>query len=79
VVTSYMDHALGQMYAAYECARLRQFDPRADMFHGLATHTLFERDPFFEQLSLSGGRLSAVEGTGLGFDDLLEGLPWKEL
>lgn len=79
VVTSYMDHALGQMYAAFECARMRQFDPRADMFHGLATHTLFEGDPFFDQLSLSDGRLSAIEGTGLGFDDLLEGLPWKEL
>lgn len=79
VVTSYMDHAVGQMYAAYECARLRQFDLRADMFHGLATHSLFEKDPFFDRVEMNDGQLCAPEGTGLGFDDLLEDIPWKPL
>lgn len=77
--TSYMDHAIGQLYAAWraaECAAI--FGDRLGDC-GLITHHLFETDPFFERLSIQGSRLVPPGGTGLGFDDLLESLPWKPL
>lgn len=74
IVTSYMDHAVGQMFAAYEAARSGTRE-----FCGLLTHPLFERDPFFECIQSNGPSLNAPAGTGLGFDDLIAKLPWKPL
>ena len=80
LVTYYMDHALGQMWAAAEASRLSSGPDGARMLGcGLMTHRCFEPDPFFEQIRCEGPRLIAPAGTGLGFDDLLEGLPWKRL
>jgi O-succinylbenzoate synthase len=77
--TSYLDHAIGQLHAAWraaECAAI--FGDRLGAC-GLVTHHLFEPDPFFERLSFQGNRLTPPGGTGLGFDDLLDSLPWKPL
>ena len=74
IVTSYMDHAVGQMFAAYEAARSGTRE-----FCGLLTHPLFEPDPFFECIHSSGPTLQSPVGTGLGFDDLIAKLPWKPL
>ena len=74
VVTSYMDHAVGQFAAAY-IAATHVVNPRC----GLMTHVLYEPDAFFERIRCDGARLLAPEGTGIGFDDLLEALPWKKL
>jgi o-succinylbenzoate synthase len=74
VVTSYMDHAVGQFYAAYVAAT-HDVNPRC----GLMTHVLYEPDAFFERVERDGARLMPPRGTGLGFDDLLERLPWKSL
>lgn len=74
VVTSYMDHAIGQMFAAYEAACLERPE-----VCGLLTHPLFEPDAFFSRVTSQGPQLLAPEGTGLGFDDLIESLPWKRL
>lgn len=80
LVTSYMDHAIGQMYAAHKAAELYEGDLRYDrMACGLLSHRCFENDEFFEQVRCDGPRLLPVEGTGLGFDDLLKKLPWKRL
>jgi o-succinylbenzoate synthase len=74
VVTSYMDHSIGQLAAAWVAAG-KATSARC----GLLTHLLFELDPFFERLRIDGARLVAPAGTGLGFDDLLVKLPWKKL
>jgi O-succinylbenzoate synthase len=74
VVTSYMDHAIGQFFAAFVAA-----SHRATSVCGLFTHVLYEPDPFFERVRADGSRLLAPDGTGIGFDDLLESLPWKKL
>lgn len=74
VVTSYMDHAIGQFYAAYVAAT-HATNPRC----GLMTHVLYEPDAFFERVERDGARLLPPGGTGLGFDDLLERLPWKSI
>lgn len=79
LVTSYMDHAIGQAWAAVEAARLAKEYPTRLIGCGLLTHRCFESDLFFEQLKTDGPRILPVAGTGLGFDELLEGLPWQSL
>lgn len=80
VLTSAMDHGLGQVYAAYEAALARrEHGPLVDQC-GLITQHLFDADPFFERLSVRDGVLQVDRGgTGLGFDDVLYTLPWEPL
>lgn len=76
VVTSYMDHPLGQLGAAWVAAlHCQSVSPRC----GLMTHVLYEKDPFIEQMSARGASLIPPGGTGFGFDDLLGRAPWKKL
>ena len=72
VVTSYMDHPLGQAFAAWEAGR---FGGRQELA-GLLTHRIFEQDAFTARLAAVGPEWMGPGGTGLGFDDLLEALPW---
>jgi o-succinylbenzoate synthase len=74
VVTSYMDHPVGQFGAAF-IAATHETNPRC----GLMTHVLYEPDAFIERVERDGARLLPPRGTGLGFDDLLEKLPWKSI
>lgn len=79
VMTSAMDHALGQMFAAYEAATALAEGYPLD-YCGLCTNHLFESDAFFERMSSHGGVLEADRsGGGLGFGDVLETLPWRRL
>jgi O-succinylbenzoate synthase len=75
VITSYMDHPLGQAFAAWEAARYAGVVAGA----GLLTHRLFEADAFQHNLSARGPEWIGPGGTGLGFDDLLAALPWIPL
>jgi O-succinylbenzoate synthase len=79
VFTSYMDHALGQCFAAWEAARAYRAYPGLVDSCGLVTHGLFEPDAFTEALGPPGPDFHPPAGTGLGFDDLLESLPWEPL
>jgi O-succinylbenzoate synthase len=74
IVTSYMDHPLGQLCAAYAAA-----NAGITTTCGLVTHVLYEPDPFIERMRIDGARLVPPGGTGFGFDDLLEGLPWRRI
>ncbi len=79
VFTSYMDHPLGQCFAAWEAAKAcREFPGVVDIC-GLITHGLFEPDAFSEALGPPGPEFHAPNGTGLGFDTLLENLSWEPL
>ena len=69
IITSYMDHPLGQLHAAYVAATTTP-----DATCGLVTHVLFENDPFIERMRIDDARLVPPD-----FTDLLEGLPWKRL
>ena len=68
VVTSYMDHPIGQLHAAYIAAGCRPHTA------GLITHVLYEDDPFIERMRIDDTRLVVPD-----FNDLLESLPWKRL
>jgi O-succinylbenzoate synthase len=74
VVTSHMDHPIGQLCAAYAAATAN-----ITSTCGLITHVLFENDAFIERMRIDGTRLVPPGGTGWGFDDLLEKLPWEKL
>ncbi len=79
VVTSYMDHPLGQAFAAYEAARTEVIFPGLVGICGLQTHHLFEKDAFTEALGEWGPEFKVPEGMGLGFDDALAGMTWVKL
>ena len=74
VVTSYMDHPVGQFGAAY-IAATHETNARC----GLFTHVLYEPDAFIERIESDGARLLPPRGTGIGFDDLLERLTWTSI
>lgn len=76
VVTSYMDHPLGQAFAAWEAARLALRVPGLVGLCGVQTHHLFEPDAFTELLGPWSPVFQPPPGDGLGFDDLLDALPW---
>lgn len=79
ILTSAMDHGLGQMYAAYEAALAMKEGFNVDLC-GLCTQHLFEPDPFFERIGAHGGWLTPdLDGGGLGFGSVLENLPWRPL
>lgn len=79
VLTSYMDHPVGQAFAAWEAARLGlQFRGLVGLC-GLQTHHLFEPDEFTEMLGPWSPVFQVPEGNGLGFGDLLHALPWTRL
>ncbi|MDF1755041.1 MAG: enolase C-terminal domain-like protein [Verrucomicrobiales bacterium] len=78
-VTSYMDHPLGQMWAALAAQRLNVGEPDWLGDCGLLTHRCFAKNEFTERIEVAGSVLQATDGTGLGFDELLESLEWKRL
>lgn len=76
VFTSYLDHALGQRFAAWEAARAGAVSA------GLLTHGLFEPDAFFQRQASEGPRLRIAPEpgeTGLGLDAPLAALKWEPL
>ena len=79
VLTSYMDHPLGQSFAAWEAGRLSLQFPDLVERCGLQTHGLFEESEFTEALGPVGPEFHPCDGTGLGFDDLLDALVWTPL
>lgn len=79
VMTSYMDHPVGQAFAAWEAARLELQFPGLVGLCGLQTHHLFETDEFMETLGDWSPEFKVPEGTGLGFNELLDSLPWTKL
>ncbi len=79
MITSYMDHPLGQSYAAWQAGVAKRKYPSVVDTCGLVTHGLFEPDAFIECLGKPSPRFKPASGTGLGFDDLLEELEWTPL
>lgn len=79
VMTSYMDHPVGQAFAAWEAARLELQFPGLVGLCGLQTHHLFEPNEFSEALGPWTPDFKIPDGLGLGFGDLLDAQPWTRL
>jgi O-succinylbenzoate synthase len=77
-VTSYLDHPLGQVAAAWVAGKAMA-SRKPLMSGGLATHLVYESNPFSEELLVENGQLIPSLGTGFGFDELLEGTEWQPL
>ncbi|HWS71185.1 MAG TPA: hypothetical protein VN605_03690, partial [Thermoanaerobaculia bacterium] len=76
VITSSMDHPVGQFGAAYIAAKHAS---RIDERCGLFTHVLYEANEFSDAIRADGSRLLPPAGTGIGFDALLERMLWVPL
>jgi len=81
VITSYMDHPVGQCYAAYMAGLLdKKYLGLVNKRCGLMTHGLYEPDAFTDLLGKKSSEWKSPDGgTGLGFDGLLESLNWAKL
>lgn len=79
VITSYMDHPVGQTFAVWEAARLELQFPGLVGLCGLQTHHLFETNDFTESLGPWSPEFKVPDGNGLGFTELLDALPWTRL
>ena len=81
VFTSYMDHPLGQCWAAYNAAVFYTGKPAEEVpLCGLVTHHVYRPNAFSEEMGMNITPAFPVPaGTGLGFDKLLAALPWKKL
>lgn len=79
VVTSYLDHPFGQMCAAYVAALLKKQYPDQVGICGLLSHDCYQKNNFIEAINQEGARLLPPEGTGIGFDEYLKGIPWQSL
>lgn len=78
VVTSCLDHPIGQLSAAYVAATAAKEHPGAIGMCGLLSHEVYEPTPFSERLEDHQGRLTPwMQGHGWGYDDLLELLAWQ--
>jgi O-succinylbenzoate synthase len=79
IITSYMDHPIGQLHAGYVASaagrrRISRRDAGGTCTCGLVTHVLYEPDAFIERMTIADGRLVPPD-----FTELLESLPWKKL
>jgi len=81
IFTSYMDHPLGQCWAAYNAAVFYDGKPQSEIpLCGLVTHHVYRPNPFSEELGMDiTPDFNPPAGTGLGFDKLLAEQDWKKL
>lgn len=76
IVTSYLDHPLGQVAAAYVATQL---DPEGKELHGLLSHHLYLPTPFSQHLSWTGCHFRFPSGNGWGFEQELQAIQWQAL
>lgn len=76
VVTSYLDHPIGQVAAAFHAQNLDMRFPDNDMCHGLLSHHVYEPTDYSRQLSQKGPYFVFPKGYGFGFEEQLRQESW---
>jgi O-succinylbenzoate synthase len=79
LVTSYLDHPLGQLGATWTAAQLSQNPSVCLETCGLASHTVYQEDFWIQQLRMDGAQLIPPEGMGFGMDESFQKLSWNYL
>jgi len=79
LVTSYLDHPLGQVSAAYVAAKLHQKYPTKCQICGLLSNYVYLPNAFSKSNAALTPEFLIPQGTGFGFDNLLNKLNWKKL
>jgi O-succinylbenzoate synthase len=77
VITSYLDHPVGQMGAACEAARF--YSGASSETCGLLSQHAFESSAFTESMITRGPQLIAPTDFGIGFTQQLEKQKWQPL
>lgn len=78
-ITSYMDHPVGVVHALALAMELKKNQGDRILEAGCLTHRLYKMDVFGAELTNQGPYLIRNSGTGVGFDRLLEALPWQPI
>lgn len=79
VITSCLDHPIGQLSAAYEAARLQKLFSNRFLPCGLMTHFVYQTNKYSADFGSSYEKLAVPVGTGWGFDAYLEDEPWQSI
>jgi len=77
--TSYLDHPLGQVCAAYEAGLALKEHPLLIDDCGLLSHRAYQSHSYSEALRVDKNVLVGAEGLGWGFDSLLSKVSWQKL
>ncbi|UXR64912.1 hypothetical protein EZJ49_01435 [Bdellovibrio bacteriovorus] len=78
-VTSYMDHPVGMLHALGVAMDLKKQYGDMILEAGCLTYRLFQMESFGAEINTQGPYLLKTKGLGIGFDRLLEALPWQPL
>ena len=76
-VTSYMDHPVGMLHALAVAMQLKKTLGAQILEAGCYTHHLYEADQFSEEINIQDANIIPPQGFGIGFDKILEALPWQ--
>ncbi|MEM1282357.1 MAG: enolase C-terminal domain-like protein [Chlamydiota bacterium] len=76
VVTSYLDHPIGQVAAAFHAQNLDLRFPKNGMCHGLLSHHVYEPTDYSKQLSQKGPYFVFPKGYGFGYGEQLRKESW---
>jgi len=79
VVTSYLDHPVGQVCAAFEAAELKKKYGNRVLQCGLLSQNAYEQNDFSEQMAARGPKFPEVGGHGFGFDEILTNIRWQQI
>lgn len=79
ILTNSMDHPVGQSFALWAAqTAIKKFNTQPQDY-GLQTAHLFKMNSFFEHIQTNTAYFRPSDGYGVGFDDLLEKMPWQSL
>jgi O-succinylbenzoate synthase len=76
VVTSYLDHPVGQMYAAWVASEIKKNSEVSLLQCGIFSHLNYKKNHFSSEVRSMSNALQPPLGLGLGFDSLLNQISW---
>ncbi len=81
LVTSYLDHPIGQLCALYYAIHYAEKYPKSYIGCGVVSHVVYQTNEFSRELRVKEGSLLPPEeqGYGWGFNDLLQRQIWIPL
>ncbi|MCB0412926.1 MAG: hypothetical protein KDD50_01250 [Bdellovibrionales bacterium] len=79
VFTSYMDHPVGIASAVSEAIQFNAKFPGHLLSCGMLTHNLYQENNFSKEIEVKNGIVHFPGQNGIGFDDQLKNISWKEL
>lgn len=79
VVTSSLDHPVGVAHACNIASEIKKSNPSMLLDCGCLSLRAYKFSEFFLRVQATGPYFAGVNGTGIGFDDLLQRIEWKPI